>query len=348
MKELDLIVYIGRFQPFHKAHLAIVNQAFQQAKFVHIVIGSSNEPATVKNPFSFEERKEMILACFSSEKDKARLSFSANEDWFYDEDRWYHNVLNQVGEIVQKKQLNNEQVGIIGFDKDASSYYIKLFPQWQFVQAQSICDISSTTIRTQWYEKSELTHNDYLPLNVMDYLFTHENVFNPIIKELSNLYCKHKRYVEMWSKSPYPVLFQTVDAYVTRQIFNQTHILLVQRSDNNLFALPGGYLEVDEELIDGAIRELFEETNLDLRPYNKPVSSKRFGFVRRSQFGRLITEVFAFDLHKMLPDFEVDTNCVKAGSDAKDVVWVHLDAVKRSNMHDDHYQMIQEMRKLTN
>jgi bifunctional NMN adenylyltransferase/nudix hydrolase len=193
-----------------------------------------------------------------------------------------------------------------------------------------------------------LTHDDYLPLTIEDYLFTNESSLNLRIETLARLYNKQQKYQEVWSNSPYPVLFQTVDAYVTRKIFNQTHVLLVQRSDNNLFALPGGYLNKDEELVDGAKRELFEETHLDLRDYQKPVFSKRFSFVRRSQIGRLITEVFAFDLYNMLPDFKIDTNSIKAGSDAKDAVWVPLDQVQRSNMHDDHYQMIKEMSKITN
>jgi bifunctional NMN adenylyltransferase/nudix hydrolase len=347
MNQLDLIVYIGRFQPFHVAHQAIVLQALNQAKFVHIVIGSSNEPFTVKNPFSFEERREMILACFDS-KERSRLLFSANEDWFYDEPKWYQNVCNQVCKTVQDRELNPDKVGLIGFDKDASSYYIKLFPQWHFIPAESACDISSTHIRKKWYEDKAIASMDFLPNGVEQYLSAKIEQLNQRFAYLSKTYNKQQKYQEIWSNSPYPVLFQTVDVYVTRKVFNQTHVLLVQRSDNDLFALPGGYLNEDEELIVGAKRELFEETHLDLRDYQKPVFSKRFGFVRRSQLGRLITEVFAFDLHNMLQDFKIDTNCVKAGSDAKDAIWVPLDQVQRSNMHDDHYQMIIEMSKITN
>jgi len=41
-------------------------------------------------------------------------------------------------------------------------------------------------------------------------------------------------------------------------------ILLQKRSDNRKWGLPGGLLELDEPIADGAIREVREETNLDV------------------------------------------------------------------------------------
>lgn len=40
-------------------------------------------------------------------------------------------------------------------------------------------------------------------------------------------------------------------------------VLLIQRSDNGYWALPGGFLEVGERLPDAATRELFEETGVE-------------------------------------------------------------------------------------
>lgn len=347
MEKYDLIVYIGRFEPFHIAHLAIVRQALVLAKFVHIVIGSANEPATVKNPFSFSERRDMILVCFSLEE-QARITFSPNEDWLYDEQKWNLNVYEQVSNTVNIKKLNNRKVGLIGYNKDASSYYINEFPLWTFIQGESIGDISSTAIRREWYIQGEMTFPETLPVAVQAYLLDNKGIFNPRIKDLSELYDKRKVMDTKWSNSPYPVIFQTVDAFVTRKINHRTHILLVQRRDDHLFALPGGYLEVGEELVEGAKRELYEETQLDLRTYNPTNPSKRFGHPLRSQKGRVITEVFPFDIDKirsMFGEFPVD---IQAGSDAKEVVWVSIREIKRSNMHDDHYQIIQQMIKHVN
>lgn len=46
---------------------------------------------------------------------------------------------------------------------------------------------------------------------------------------------------------------------------SENQILLQKRSDNGLWGLPGGLLELDETIEEGAIREVKEETNLDIR-----------------------------------------------------------------------------------
>ena len=52
---------IGRFQPFHLGHLDALRFALSKVDELWIGIGSSNKPPGQKNPFSADERKEMIL-----------------------------------------------------------------------------------------------------------------------------------------------------------------------------------------------------------------------------------------------------------------------------------------------
>ncbi len=51
---------IGRFQPFHKGHLRLMEFAAKEADTLIIGIGSSQESGTRENPFSAEERRSMI------------------------------------------------------------------------------------------------------------------------------------------------------------------------------------------------------------------------------------------------------------------------------------------------
>jgi nicotinamide-nucleotide adenylyltransferase len=53
-------LYIGRFQPFHKGHLKIINNISKKFDEIIIGIGSSQYSNASENPFSSEERKEMI------------------------------------------------------------------------------------------------------------------------------------------------------------------------------------------------------------------------------------------------------------------------------------------------
>ena len=81
---------IGRFQPFHKGHLAAVNFGLSQVENLWIGIGSSNKSNEKKNPFSDNERKEMIL----SSLDKSILN---RIQVFYipdinDHEEWTHHV----------------------------------------------------------------------------------------------------------------------------------------------------------------------------------------------------------------------------------------------------------------
>jgi len=53
-------LFIGRFQPFHNAHLADIKKILGENDFVVIAIGSSQHHSTRENPFSYSERKKMI------------------------------------------------------------------------------------------------------------------------------------------------------------------------------------------------------------------------------------------------------------------------------------------------
>jgi len=46
---------------------------------------------------------------------------------------------------------------------------------------------------------------------------------------------------------------------------DQNEVLLQKRSDNLMWGLPGGILELNETIEEGAIREVKEETNLDVK-----------------------------------------------------------------------------------
>lgn len=53
-------LYIGRFQPFHKGHLKIIQNFTKKYDEIIIGIGSSQYGNTLENPFTSEERRLMI------------------------------------------------------------------------------------------------------------------------------------------------------------------------------------------------------------------------------------------------------------------------------------------------
>lgn len=57
-----MALFIGRFQPFHKGHLTVVEQVLRENDFLLIGIGSAEDNYLPDNPFTAGERWEMIQA----------------------------------------------------------------------------------------------------------------------------------------------------------------------------------------------------------------------------------------------------------------------------------------------
>ena len=57
-------LFIGRFQPFHKGHLKVLQDILKKYDEIIIGIGSSQYSHVIDNPFSEEERKKMIKETF--------------------------------------------------------------------------------------------------------------------------------------------------------------------------------------------------------------------------------------------------------------------------------------------
>lgn len=60
-------IFIGRFQPFHNAHLEIVKDILKDNDRIIIGIGSAQHSNEEKNPFTSKERKEMIESALQQE-----------------------------------------------------------------------------------------------------------------------------------------------------------------------------------------------------------------------------------------------------------------------------------------
>lgn len=63
-------IFVGRFQPFHKGHLAAIKWILKKEKKIFIFLGSTQESFTKENPFSFKERERMIKKTLVRQKIK--------------------------------------------------------------------------------------------------------------------------------------------------------------------------------------------------------------------------------------------------------------------------------------
>jgi nicotinamide-nucleotide adenylyltransferase len=61
-------LFIGRFQPFHKGHLAVIKEMAAQVDKLIIVIGSAQSSHTLKDPFTAGERHLMMTEALDVDK----------------------------------------------------------------------------------------------------------------------------------------------------------------------------------------------------------------------------------------------------------------------------------------
>ena len=72
--------------------------------------------------------------------------------------------------------------------------------------------------------------------------------------------------VDYWNDPDAPQANSIVPAASAIVVDAEGKVLLHQRSDNNLWALPGGAMEIGETLGQTAVRETKEETGLEVEP----------------------------------------------------------------------------------
>ena len=90
----DTAILIGRFEPVHTGHLALLNRALEEAGKVIIIVGSAFQARSPKNPFTWKERADMLLGSLG-DADRARVDVVPVRD-YYDEARWVHAVQQAV------------------------------------------------------------------------------------------------------------------------------------------------------------------------------------------------------------------------------------------------------------
>jgi len=369
----DKIVYIGRFRPAHKAHIETVERACMIAKDnVIIIVGSANQPRTIKNPWKWDEVADMIRASLTPSALKKVVIVPAR-DILYNDPEWEKSIQEIVASVTDEKDV----VNIIGYTKDETSYYINAFPQWDTIDMENIEDLHATDIRRAMFENLDFDEEigKFLPKGIHDYIksFMLTVEYDKLLEEWE---CEEKN-IRQWNQkkmleyfikeeldtfeegeqevvlrtlallsqkyvvAPYANIRQTVDMVVVKS----GHVLLIRRKHTpgkGLYAIPGGYLEEKEWSLDGALRELKEETKIK-EPPNLLLSSVGANHVfehpERSIRGRVITRAYIIKL----PNGPLSK--ITAADDAQRAMWIPLSvfAKMEDQMFEDHFHIINSM-----
>lgn len=331
MKEYNYSIVIGRFQPFHNAHKQLIDIALKKADRVIIILGSHNRAINTKNPWTTDERREMISRALSKE-DVSRIEFLSLRDYLYNDTMWIAELQDKVGNLVNQ----TDKILLVGHEHDNTSFYLKLFPQWSLLNVKNIDDCPHATKIREYYFTHDTAYQNYIPKETCQ--FIDEWKSNEKFKFLKSEFDFLNDYKSKWVGAPFPPTFVTIDSVVIKS----GHVLLVKRRGplgKGLLALPGGFLNQDEQILTGAIRELKEETAIKLSKeelLSAVTDSKVFDHPQRSLRGRTISHAFLLNLkYGDLPK-------VKGSDDADKAFWMPIsEAFARENeFFEDHIDII--------
>ena len=355
----DISVYIGRFQPFHSGHLALLQRALAIAPLCIVVIGSAYQARTPKNPFTWHERAQMITDALPP-ADRARVRMLPMRD-HYDLQRWTAAVRKGVADLLAQEGTaqpgsapqGQPRVTLVGHFKDPTSDYLRNFPGWAVESVERIPSADGTQLRNGLFATDPKAPaalaatlaalNAEVPPTTAQFLKAW--LQGPHFERLQTEWRMLNEYHAAWAGTPYPVVLVTVDAVVRCA----GHVLLIRRAHApgvGLLAVPGGFIEQRETTLQSCLRELQEETHLNVLEATLRQSLKAnavFDHPDRSLRGRTITHAFFFDLgERELPE-------VRADDDAQAVEWLAVDGLLavEDQFHDDHFHMLDHFLGLT-
>lgn len=345
MKQFDKAVVIGRFQPFHNGHAAMVRKALEEAKTVYILLGSAYAYPNVLNPLTARERQTMIFSWLNANfpiADVVRVQFEHIPDYLYNEEKWKTSVRTAI------RETKGDKIAIYGYEKDADSYWLKAFG-WTHVPVSPVQfkgkDLSATDLRPMIFEHKNGWRSRlgvFVPQTTVDFIdkWMSEDTFWRLFYE----YEKWESELEKFKNYPYPDALNccTGDSVVVCN----NHLLVIRRKfapGKDALALPGGHKNANETFLDCAIRELLEEVRIKVP--EKVIrgsirNSMLFDHPKRSvHFSKPTVAQYI----KLEPNNDGSLPRIMGGADdALEAFWMPMHEVKqnRGEFFDDHYQII--------
>ncbi len=371
----DVAVLIGRCNPFHKGHAQLLRHAAETSKLTVLLLGSAGLARSLRNPFTFQERKLMVEAWLQQEG-ITNVIVAGQRDYPYNNTLWNRSVQQNVGQVLDEVSEyhgipKKPKINIIGSDRDETTWYLHAFPRWKPRLLDAYGGTESNPIGMNATEIRELLFSaptdatarlvSMLPNTT--YAFLEQFLGSPECARLQRWHEQNRRYKEAWSVAPYEPMFITCDSVIVQS----GHILVVERGaepGQGLWALPGGFLNRRERIKNGCIREAMEETGI-LLAEGKRAKEITFDILKgnirkmrvfddpnRSERGRTVTHAayIRLDDTKPLPIVKgqfapLEETGGKLEVETAKAFWLPIDeALRQMDMwFEDHHAIIETM-----
>ncbi len=183
--KMKVSVVIGRYQILHLGHEEVFKKALENSDELIILIGSfNNVQRTIKNPFLSIEREQMVLNATSS---LPVMNICHLKDFQNDNDGW----VKQVKTLVNDSCKSQDEIILVGHNRDDSSFYLDLFPDWKFFEVGKLAgDISASEIRNIYFSDQNIENiKKYVSASVFNYLvyFKKTKKYQDILKIMNKL-----------------------------------------------------------------------------------------------------------------------------------------------------------------
>lgn len=181
-KKFELGLVLGRFQHLHKGHIEIIEISRKLCKKTMILIGSEQESGTLRNPYLFETRKNVISKIYDEED----VIISGLKDMTNENDicfEWGKYILENVEKIYGKKP----DLMIYGKDESRKGWFSeedsKNFSE--MIIARNKIEISATKLREYLVQDEKEKWKQYVPEKIWD-------MYEELREELLKIDCYKK------------------------------------------------------------------------------------------------------------------------------------------------------------
>lgn len=339
MTVADASVVLGRFSPYTRSHHAQLLAALGQPGRIAVVIGSAFHPRTPRDPFTWREREAMIRACLPAGAEE-RVDFVPVRD-YYDDGRWAAALKRAVRSVLPQARRPR----LVPASPRNLACYRERLPEWPQLEpvGAGVDDKALRRILLSGDEALERRIAAMVQPEVLGYLAAWAKL--PHHAELAEEQRSNEAERAKWAAAPYEPTFTTVDAVVRAA----GHVLLVKRKHppgRGLWALPGGFLDPRERLATSAIREVREETSLEIPDgalHRRLHDVAVFDHPDRAVRGRTITHAHYF----RLPDRKLPE--VLGADDAAQARWIAVGELQglEEQLFEDHFHILDHFLELT-
>ncbi len=149
-------IFLWRFQPFHIGHYSIVEKILTEYKRLMLVIGSAEKSGTDENPWTLQEREEIIRASIPLELQE-RMDIVWLDD-VPDDDIWCENLKALTSPVIARNEMTTRSREWIASPSTSSG------SQWQGITSLTLItgnewvrDICARHgIQTEWIDSYEI------------------------------------------------------------------------------------------------------------------------------------------------------------------------------------------------